>query len=156
TYGPLEFERVIADLLEKRKPKRVVYVVNFANDLFEAERPNTERHAVWDGWAVRRETAPARVTSFPGRELLFRKSHAFFALRKWWYRQGGPTEAFSVSSEGTYRDIALAAARAADEHVRARESSQRLAKLQDAKVGAANAELRVARDRFVDLVKGEQ
>jgi hypothetical protein len=156
TYGPLEFERVIAHLIEKRKPKRVVYVVNFANDLFEAERPNTERHAVWDGWAVRRETAPAHVASFPGRDLLFRKSHAFFALRKWWYRRSGPTEAFSVPSEGTFKDIAGAAARAADEHVRARDDSQRLAKLRDTKVGAANAELRGARDSFVELVTEEQ
>src|SRR5688572_4607237 len=109
TYGPPEFERVIADFIEKRKPKRVVYVVNFANDLFEAERPNTERHAVWDGWAVRKETAPTHVASFPGRDLLFRKSHAFFALRRFWYRRTGPTEAFTVPSEGTFKDIALAA-----------------------------------------------
>ncbi|APR78710.1 Hypothetical protein A7982_04057 [Minicystis rosea] len=152
TYGPPEFERVLADLLEKRKPKRVVYVVNFANDLFEAERPNTERHAVWDGWAVRRETAPSHVASFPGRNLLFRKSHAIFALRRFWYRQGGPTEAFTVPSEGTFADIGLAAARAAEEHLRARDDTRRLAKLQNAKVSVANAELRGARDRFVELV----
>lgn len=96
---------MLAELIEQRKPKRVVYVVNFANDLFEADRPNSERHAVWDGWAVRRETAPTRVASFPGRDFLFRKSHAVFALRRWWYRRSAPTEAFSAPSEGTFRDI---------------------------------------------------
>jgi hypothetical protein len=156
TYGPPEYDRVVADLLAKRKAKRVVYVVNFVNDLFEAERPNAERHAVWDGWAVRKETAPTHVASFPGRDLLFRKSHAVFALRKWWYRKTGPTEAFSVPSEGTFRDIGLAAARAAEEHVHARDDSRRLIALQDAKVSVANAELRGARDRFVSLVNQQQ
>lgn len=169
TYGPPEMEKVVADLVAKRKPKRVVYVVNFANDLLEADRPNAGRHAVWDGWAVRKETAPTHVVSFPGRDLLFRKSHAFFALRRWWYRRtiahsqygpvllgNGPIEAFTVPSQGTFRDIALAAARAADEHVRARDDARALGKLRDAKVGAANAELRGARDRFVDLVNKEQ
>jgi hypothetical protein len=152
TYGPPEYDRVLADLLEKRKPKRVVYVVNLANDLFEAERPNPLRHAVWDGWAVRRETAPAQVASFPGRDLLFRKSHAVFALRRWWYRRSGPTEAFSVPSEGTFRDIGLAAARAAEEHLRARDDTRRLVQLQDAKVSVANTELAEARDRFLELI----
>lgn len=156
TYGPPEFERLVAGMLDTRKPKRVVYVVNFANDLFEADRPNTGRHTVWDGWAVRRETAPAHLASFPGRETLFRKSHAFFALRRWWYRRGGPTEAFTVPSQGTFGDIALAAARAADEHVRARDDTRALAQLRDARVGAAGAELRGARDRFVDLVNAQQ
>jgi hypothetical protein len=156
TYGPPEYDRVLAGLLESRKPKRVVYVVNFANDLFEAERPNPERHAVWDGWAVRRETAPAHVESFPGRDLLFRESHAVFALRRWWYRRGAPTEAFSVPSEGTFRDIGLAAARAADEHVRARDAMRRLVALQDAKVSVANTELQGAAARFVELVGVER
>jgi lysophospholipase L1-like esterase len=156
TYGPPEYDRVLADLLEKRKAKRVVYVVNLANDLFEAERPNTERHAVWDGWAVRKETAPASVASFPGRDTLFRKSHAIFALRKVWYRATGPKEAFSVPSTGTFRDIGMAAARAAEEHVRAREATNRLSKLQTAKVSVANEDLAAARDRFVALVNEQQ
>ncbi|MFT3773146.1 MAG: hypothetical protein QM820_47805 [Minicystis sp.] len=152
TYGPPEYDRVLAEILEKRKPKRVVYVVNFANDLFEAERPNTERHAVWDGWAVRRETAPAHVAGFPGRDLLFRKSHAVFALRRWWYRRNAPAEAFSLPSEGTFKDIGFAAARAAEEHLHARDDTRRLVKLQSAKVSVANTELRGAADRFITLV----
>ena len=66
TWGPPEFARAIQAVGQRRHPSTVVYVVNFANDAFEAERPNTQRHAVWDGWAVRRETAPASVTEFPG------------------------------------------------------------------------------------------
>ncbi len=156
TYGPPEYDRVVAEMLSKRKPKTVVYVVNFANDLLEAERPNVERHAVWDGWAVRRETAPSHVAAFPGRESLFRKSHLVFAFRKWWYRTTGPTEAITVPSEGTFRDIGMAAARAAEEHLIAREDTRRLALLQDAKVGVANADLDRSRDRFMALVNEQQ
>ena len=145
TYGPPEYEKVLAELLEKRKPKRVVYVVNMANDLFEAERPNRERHSVWDGWAVRRETAPTKVASFPGREALFRRSHAVFALRRWWYLRQSPVEAFSTPSEGTFHDISAAAARAAEEHLRARDDARRLLKLQEVKAALASAEVAEAR-----------
>ena len=152
TYGPPEYEKVLTELLEKRKPKRVVYVVNMANDLFEAERPNRERHSVWDGWAVRRETAPIRVASFPGRDALFRRSHAVFALRRWWYLRNSPVEAFSTPSEGTSRDIGQAAARAAEEHLRARDDTRRLLKLQEAKAAVADAEIEDARRRFLELL----
>jgi len=156
TYGPPEYDRIAADLVSRRKAKTLVYVVNLANDLLEADRPNADRHAVWDGWAVRRETAPVRVAPFPGRDLLFRKSHAIFALRKWWYHATGPTEAFSVSSEGTYRDIGMAAVRAAEEHLAARDDTRRLSQLRDAKVGVANADLDRSRERFVALVNEQQ
>lgn len=156
TYGPPEYDRVLEAMLRQRRPKRVLYVVNFVNDLFEAERPNAERHAVWDGWAVRKETAPTHVAGFPFRDTLFRKSHAVFALRRWWYRRGGPVETFSTPSEGTLRDIGAAAARAAEEHVRARESEGSLAKLQSAKVSVTNSDLYNARDRFMELVNQQQ
>ena len=151
TYGPPEYEKVLAELLEKRKPKRVIYVVNLANDLFEAERPNTQRHAVWDGWAVRKETAPAKVASFPGREALFRTSHAVFALRRYWYRRTAPQEAFSLPSEGVVKDIAQAATRAAEEHLRAREAARQLAALKNARVSVANQDLKIAADKFITL-----
>ncbi|WP_096331005.1 hypothetical protein [Nannocystis exedens] len=83
TYGPREYLEVARELLVQRRPATVVVVLNFVNDPFELERPNTERHAVWDGWAVRRETAPAAVTQFPGRAWLFSRSHAVYALRRW-------------------------------------------------------------------------
>jgi hypothetical protein len=82
TYGPLELEAIVRELLPERRVRTVVYVLNMANDWFEKDSPNTERHVVWDGWAVRPETAPETITEFPGRELLFRRSHAFYALRR--------------------------------------------------------------------------
>lgn len=84
TYGPFEYAAVVDEVLAERgaSTSHVVFVVNLANDLFEATRPNKERHKVWDGWAVRSETMPTDFMNFPGRTLLFSKSHAVFALRK--------------------------------------------------------------------------
>jgi hypothetical protein len=152
TYGPPEYEKVLARQLQERKPKRVVYVVNMANDLFEAERPNSARHTVWDGWAVRKETAPTTTANFPGREVLFRKSHAVFALRRWWYLRDSPVETFSTPSEGTFRDIGEAAARAAEEHLRTRNDTRRLLRLQEAKTAVADAEVNAARASFMALL----
>ncbi len=120
TYGPHEFHSVIQRLLEKRhtpKPSArgaspasgltVVYAVNFANDLFDARHSNRQRHAVWDGWAVRIETAPEHVTRFPGRELLYRDSHAFYALRSLLYRDRS-SEILGergFRSEGRWKDL---------------------------------------------------
>jgi len=110
TYGPIEYQEVITEWLTKNphvvtKPTTVVYVVNLANDLLETKRPNTARHTVWDGWAVRIETAPPRApTSFPGRSLLFRESHAVFALRRWMHG-GRPDDERPLPSEGTSKDL---------------------------------------------------
>jgi len=104
TYGPAEYRAVIAEQLARRHPKTVVVTINLVNDLFEAQHPNKERHAVWDGWAVRKETAPEATTSFPGRDLLYRRSHLFFALRKWRHADDR-TDERGVISEGTWRDI---------------------------------------------------
>jgi len=104
TYGPAEYRAVIAEQLATRHPRTVVLAINLVNDLFEAQHPNRDRHAVWDGWAVRKETAPAEVASFPGRDLVFRRSHLFFALRKW--RHGAdPSGERTTPSEGTWRDL---------------------------------------------------
>lgn len=104
TYGPVEFEAELRELVASRQPKTVVYVVNFVNDPFEVDRPNLERHVVWDGWAVRRETAPDRVASFPGRHALFAHSHALFALRKYLYYHDG-LRTIRTPSEGTAADL---------------------------------------------------
>ncbi|WP_272089261.1 alginate O-acetyltransferase AlgX-related protein [Nannocystis bainbridge] len=88
TYGPREYLEVARELLTSRKPATVVVVLNFVNDPFELERPNTERHAVWDGWAVRRETAPAEMPQFPGRAWLMSRSHAVYAVRRWLHARG--------------------------------------------------------------------
>jgi len=152
TYGPHEYEKVIERLVAARKPRRVVYVVNLSNDLFEAARPNRERHAVWDGWAVRKETAPTQLASFPGRDVLFRTSHAVYALRRFWYRQNEPREALSTPSAGTFADIADAAARAAEEHLRARQDTKRLDQLAAMRLDIARAARQAAASRFLDVV----
>lgn len=114
TYGPDEYYAVAKSLLEKRhpgpvrvnaakEPVTIVYVVNMANDLFEASRPNVTRHVVWDGWAVRKETAPEHVTSFPGREWLFRDSHLFYALRGVGVAHASGS---GFASEGSWKDLA--------------------------------------------------
>lgn len=113
TYGPDEYHAVAKRLLESRHAKpapkaglALVYVVNMANDLFEASRPNVSRHAVWDGWAVRKETAPDHVTSFPGRELLYRESHLFHALRGVGVSGSGGS---GFASEGSWKDLGMLA-----------------------------------------------
>lgn len=106
TWGPPEFTRVVAEVLERRQPAHVVYVFNLANDLFEVERPNLDRHAVWDGWAVRKETAPADAGGWPGQQWLMSRSHLVFAARRWWY---GDRRSEGVAiSEGTWQDIVAA------------------------------------------------
>ncbi|APR87274.1 hypothetical protein A7982_12623 [Minicystis rosea] len=112
TYGPPEYNAILEEVLGRRAAAGtvVVYTVNLANDLFESDRSNAERHAVWDGWAVRAETAPERAPWFPGRALLFRESHAVFALRTFLHRDSGAAEA-GFASEGTWQDLIGAAAR---------------------------------------------
>jgi len=105
TYGPAEYNAVLAELLPKRKPKTVIWTVNLSNDLFEAAHANSTRHRVWDGWAVRKENAPAQPSWFPGRSWLMRDSHAMFALRGLWYRLGSSAEDGGVPSEGTWKDL---------------------------------------------------
>lgn len=82
TYGPREYLAVAKNLVSERRGANVVLVFNVANDFFELDRPNVERHAVWDGWAVRKENKPAIVEDFPFRHWLFSQSHLVFAIRK--------------------------------------------------------------------------
>ena len=155
TYGPPELERVIAEVLGKRKPRTVVYVVNFVNDPFEARRRNVERHAVWDGWAVRRETAPASVTTFPGRDLLFRRSHAVFALRQYLYYRDG-LKVMRLPSEGGAEDLVSLSAALEKEQARAKEETAQKNETREAETRAAtllaiNADQRVKQIAFRDL-----
>lgn len=107
TYGPREYTAVVKDVLRQRKVGTVVYVLNLSNDLFEVDRPNLQRHTVWDGWAVRTETAPASVTQFPFRRALMSRSHLVFAARKWLHSTGQPaTEGFAT--EGSWKDVVQA------------------------------------------------
>ena len=104
TYGPREYTAVVKEVLGSRKVATVVYVLNLSNDLFEVDRPNTQRHTVWDGWAVRTETAPSSVTSFPFRRALMSRSHLVFAARKLLHSTGQPvSEGFAT--EGTWKDV---------------------------------------------------
>jgi hypothetical protein len=115
TYGPDEYTAVAAREMGDRRVSTLIYVVNFVNDLFEASRPNKDRHRVWDGWAVRIETAPESVTDFPGRAWLFRESHLWYAIRRTLHGsawKGAGAEGFR--SEGTWTDL-LGAASAAEE-----------------------------------------
>ncbi|MEO8704459.1 MAG: hypothetical protein ABI867_30680 [Kofleriaceae bacterium] len=133
TYGPSEYRAVIAEQLAKRHPKTVVLTINLVNDLFEVDRPNRERHVVWDGWAVRKETAPDGTTWFPGRDFVYRRSHLFFALRKWWH-SGDKLDDRGFTSEGTWQDVVslgtkVVADRSAQQ-TKVREHASELAKLQ--------------------------
>lgn len=123
TYGPPEYRAVISELLAQRKARTVVLTLNLVNDTFELGRPNTERHAVWDGWAVRKENAPARVTEFPGRRWLFGQSHLVFALRRWLH-DGDPTAGEGVPSEGTWRDLIAAGQSITDAQLKLRAQQQ--------------------------------
>lgn len=147
TYGPGEYTAVVREMLEKRTPSTVVYVINMANDLFETERPNHERHAVWDGWAVRIETAPKETAEFPGRRWLMTRSHAMYALRRW---QHGEVEVVDpgFASEGTWKDLVHSGAQAGERHddaqdQTARDLSQRAEKLKalESELGKVEGEI---------------
>lgn len=124
TYGPLEYTAVVKEVMETRKPTTVVYVVNFVNDLFENERPNSDRHAVWDGWAVRKETAPKSTTSFPGRTWLYSKSHLFYAWRRWRYSKGPQIDDRGFESEGTWSDLASIGETTGEAHEAKKKASE--------------------------------
>ncbi len=148
TYGPAEYRAVIAEQLARRRPKTVVLAINLVNDLFEVHRPNRDRHEVWDGWAVRKETAPASTTSFPGRDFLYRRSHLFFALRKW--RHGEErTDERGVASEGSWRDIVAAGERLRGE--RGELDQARRARL--AAVTAAHQRIEAAEQAIDDKIR---
>jgi hypothetical protein len=116
TWGPPEYLVAIDELLAARKPATVVVVLNLANDLFERDRPNRERHVIWDGWAVRAETAPRPAAApdaetapppaptFPGRQWLFSRSHLVFAVRRALYSPWDPGDR-GLPSEGGLADL---------------------------------------------------
>jgi hypothetical protein len=115
TYGPQEYAAVIDEVLQRRKVKRVIFVVNLANDLFELSHPNRDRHVVWDGWAVRKETAPVELPTGALRRWLFSQSHLVFAARAAAWRgtvgeRRSDSEILergsrSTPSEGHWRDL---------------------------------------------------
>src|SRR5262249_16591303 len=102
---------------------------------------------VWDGWAVRSETAPESVLSFPGRAILFRESHAVYALRAFLH-QGEARHGFA--SEGTWRDLVGAAAAR-----KPAPGGQPAGRIEDEK--RAQQKLEAAADKaYPDLMKSEE
>lgn len=103
TYGPAEYTSVLEEALASRPPKTVktvVWTVNLVNDLFERARPNRDRHSVYDGWAVRKEHAPASPSAWP----LLGQSHLVYA-----FRRATLTTPVAAPSEGTFADLVEAA-----------------------------------------------
>ena len=153
TYGPAEYRAVAEELLERRGAGTVVVALNLVNDPFELDRPNRERHAVWDGWAVRSETAPAAISDFPGRRWLMSRSHAVYALRRWLHREAtqlGTEEVdpldLGTPSEGLLGDLV---ARSKEAQARALAEEAAAAKALAAKrarLGAVDGELAERRD----------
>ncbi|ACY13990.1 alginate O-acetyltransferase AlgX-related protein [Haliangium ochraceum] len=143
TYGPGEYTAVAREMLEKRSPSTVVYVVNMANDLFETKRPNRERHAIWDGWAVRIETAPADTVEFPGRRWLMSRSHAVYALRRW-NHSADPTVDLGFASEGTWNDLVDWGAQAGELHADARAEADKARSERSDKLRALEADIDAA------------
>jgi hypothetical protein len=155
TYGPKEYNAVLKEQLERRPAKTVIWVANMVNDLFEVGRPNNTRHVVWDGWAVRTESAPKSVWNFPGRSLLYTHSHAFLALRRFNYERGERDSEQGFPSEGTWKDIGAAANQARSEHAEAQANADKRAKLHELAVKEAKAEA-TSQTRAVDaMVRGE-
>ncbi len=134
TYGPLEYERVARELLEKRVPKEanakltrrtMIVVINVGNDLLEATAPNATRHAVWDGWVVRKENAPTSPPlAFPGRRWLMSESHAMYALRSFVFRRPAP-----AAPESAVPDLSLPLATAGAAHDDAAKQTAQLAQV---------------------------
>lgn len=146
TYGPAEYKAMIAELIDLRKPTTVVLTLNMVNDLFEEHRPNAERHAVWDGWAVRKENAPTETTDFPFRSWLYRRSHLVFAVRKWMH-DGDPVGDAGLGSEGSWHDLVVAGEGVAKSRVARTEQmkAQAVARREAlAKLTAADKELEQA------------
>lgn len=138
TYGPQEYTAVAEELLEGRDIGTLVYVVNMANDFFESDRPNRERHAVWDGWAVRAELAPETVMDFPGRRWLYGGSHSFYALRRW-LNDDAPAPG-GVGSEGTWQELVSTSGQSAEQ----REAAEAAAVRASERTRLRRAELELA------------
>ncbi len=103
TYGPQEYLAVAKKLRDERGLSRLVFVLNFSNDLFELSRANKERHVELDGWALRAETAPKDPLNFPGRHWLFTQSHLVYRLRQALAPEVKPD--LGEASEGTWEEV---------------------------------------------------
>jgi len=145
TYGPAEYLAIAREFLAMRKIATVVFTLNMVNDLFEANRPNKDRHRVLDGWAVKLEDAPRSVVHFPGRKWFFGDSHLVYAWRRL-LRPENP----SVPSEGTWQDLHVGSGAATNTAVRSREELTK--KFEDADA-VVKADLWQRADPFERLIQ---
>lgn len=85
SWGPPEYEKILAELGPRYRPEVVLFVANLANDWFEASVGNERRTSAQDGWAVRAspQGTPAAASSWL-RTLLFGRSHLVLAVRELW------------------------------------------------------------------------
>lgn len=160
TYGPPEYALLARELLEQRKPETLIVTLNFLNDPFELERPNVDRHEVWDGWAVRVEHAPAEQRAFPGRKWLYSQSHAFYALRRWLHErdkaelpEAGESVDFGTPTEGGFEDLVANSVAAHAERERERELTEQTRGQAKARLGSIAGELDDKRDALDSLVR---
>jgi hypothetical protein len=160
TYGPPEYLALAAELLEQRKPAVVILTVNFLNDAFEIDRPNKDRHAVWDGWAVRAEHAPTDVSQFPGRKWLYSQSHAFYAFRRWRHERGkaalpdgGEQVDLGTPSEGRFEDLVVESKGAHAQRESEIAKAKQALDISRERIGEVEKELISKRDQLDDLVR---
>lgn len=160
TYGPPEYLALAAELLEQRKPAVVVVTINFLNDPFEIDRPNKDRHAVWDGWAVRAEHAPTQVRQFPGRKWLYSQSHAFYAFRRWQHERGkaelpeaGEQVDLGTPSEGRFEDLVVDSNSAHAQREAEITQAQQALEASRERIGELDKQLVAKRDQLDDLVR---
>ncbi len=138
TYGPQEYAAVAEELLGALDVSAVIAVINLYNDLFEATLDNRHRHVIWDGWAVRSETAPAEVFEFPGRRRLFRSSHLLFLARRTLHRWRAPLDEQALPSEGSWPALVALAGESATQG--AAQDAERQARLEAMRLQLADAE----------------
>lgn len=151
TYGPPEYEMTARQILASREASAVVLAVNLINDLGEIDRPNRDRHAAVDGWAMTVREGESAPSSSPLRAEVIAKSHAAFALWRWQKtraREGKPV-AVNDGFEALVRAGAPSAmsAREHEQYARAVEARQ-------ATIDAAKHERDEAQEGIVELVKG--
>lgn len=159
TYGPPEYLLLARELLEQRKPQTLIVTLNYLNDPFELDRPNKDRHAVWDGWAVRSEHAPEHVRAFPGRKWLYSQSHAFYAFRRWQHERGkaelpeaGESVDFGTPTEGGFEDLVVDSQQAHAAIDGEREQAQAAIAKSRARIPEVERELAAKRDSLDKLV----
>lgn len=156
TYGPLEYTALAQRFLESRHVHTVVWVVNAANDFFEHSRPDRERHAVWDHWAVRAETMPSAILPFPGREWLYQRSHAFLAFRRWRHQTDDTIDAvrdLGFPSEGSLHDLVHDGDDVAEQHREADEAHRAAIATHTQLVAQLGSSLDTAEDHIDEAIE---